>query len=249
MLSDEYGWPVTSDKNVELVITVDTNECDQYTANEQLGYGINYILEVPIDNPAGTRYATYAARTGETVNISVYLNGVLQPLMNTSSIPPVGESGNAARLDLNIGEDTDHDGMSDQWETMLIIDKSEGRYTTVEEVLPGDDFDGDGESNLNEFYAGTAPELAGDVFQVYQWMKTTDGLLALRFLTVKGTTYLLNAAPSPANGEPFAWKPTNFQTTKGGTSMLTYTAPATDYQYFYVQAQTNVMMFQLELVK
>ena len=135
MLSDEYGWPVTSDKNAELIIRVGTNECDRYTANEQLGYGINYILEVPIDNPSGTRYATYAARTGETVNISVYINGVLQPLMNTSSIPPVGESGNAVRLDLNMGEDTDHDGMSDIWETILIINNSEGRYTTVEEVL------------------------------------------------------------------------------------------------------------------
>ena len=137
LLCDEYGWPVTLDKGVELILRVGTNECARFTANEQLGEGINYILEVPIDYPLRTRYASYAARTGDVANITAYRSGVAQSLMNTSSIPVVGSAGDAVRLNLNMGTDADHDGMSDLWETQLIIWNSDGLYTDITQVLPG----------------------------------------------------------------------------------------------------------------
>lgn len=116
--------------------------------------------------------------------------------MNTSSVPVVGAAGDAVRLNLGMGTDEDHDGMSDLWETQLIIWNSGGQYSDVSEVLPGDIFDGDGVPNIDEFNAGTALELAGDVFQVYKWMLTADNLLAVRFLTVQGTTYEIQSAPA-----------------------------------------------------
>lgn len=249
LLCDEYGWPVTLDKNVEMVLRVGTNECARLTANEQLGEGINFIMEVPVDYARITRYASYAARTGDTVNVSVYRNGVVQPLMNTSSIPVVGSAGDAVRVNLNMGTDADHDGMSDLWETQLIIWNSGGLYTDITQVLPGDDFDRDGSSNMEEFNAGSAPELAGDVFKVYKWMLTSDGLLAVRFLTVKGTTYEIQTAPSSVKEKSLEWSRKPFQTNLGGSDALSCLATVSGWQYFYVQPQTNMSLIRLEIVK
>jgi hypothetical protein len=248
-LSDEYGWPVTLDKDVSLVLRVGTNECARFTANEQLGSGINYILEVPVDYAKGTRYAAYAARTGDVVTISAYRSGLLQPLMNTSSVPVVGTAGDAVHLDLNMGTDEDQDGMSDLWETQLIIANSDGLYTHISQVLPGDDFDGDGTSNLDEFRAGTAPEVAGDAFQVYRWMEASDGTLAARFLTVKGTTYRIEWAPPRLEGQHFRWGAAPFRTSVGGSDVLDHTAAASGWTYFYVLPQTNATMIRLEVIR
>jgi hypothetical protein len=239
---------VTLDKNVEMIVRVGTNECSRFTANEQLGYGINYIQEVPIDNPRGARYAVYSAQPGEQVNISVYRNGVVQPLMSTSA-PPIGASGSATRLDLNMGTDADHDGLSDVWETQLIIWNSGGRFTNITQVLPGDDFDGDGVSNQGEFQAATAPQVAGDCFQVYRWMYSPGGSIALRFLTVKGVTYEIKTAPAALKGQSYEWSWIPFRAVPTGSEAYTFTAGASGWQYFYVQPQTNTEMIRLEIAK
>ncbi|BCU78560.1 LamG-like jellyroll fold domain-containing protein [Luteolibacter sp. LG18] len=61
-------------------------------------------------------------------------------------------------------EDTDGDGISDQWERMLIEQSSDSGALTLEAILPGDDYDGDGVSNLVEYQHG----LNG-------WQTDTDG--------------------------------------------------------------------------
>lgn len=248
-LSDEYGWPVTLDRNVELVLRIGTNESARCTANEQLGEGINFILEVPVDYPARARYALYAGRTGDPVEVRVYRSGDLQPLMNASSMPPVGEAGDAVRVDLNLGTDEDGDGLSDLWETQLIIWNSGGLFTDIAQVLPGDDFDGDGASNIDEFNSGSAPEYAGDVFKVYDWMRTSEGLLAVRFLTVKGTTYELQAAPPELEGQGLSWARTPFRTSSNGGEVSSFLAPVTGWRYFYVPPQPNMHLIRLEIAK
>lgn len=249
LLTDEYGWPVTLDKDTEIVLRVETNECARFTANEQLGDGINYILEVPVDYAKSMRYASYAARTGDTATISVYRGGEFQPLMNTSSVPVVGAAGDAVRLNLGMGTDEDRDGMSDLWETQLIIWNSDGRFSDVSEVLPGDDFDGDGVPNIDEFNAGTAPELAGDVFQVYKWMLTADNLLAVRFLTVQGTTYEIQSAPAQVQGQGMQWTSTPFRVVSSGGDSNNYVATSSGWRYFYVEPTENMKLIRLEVVK
>ncbi|MBP7829305.1 MAG: hypothetical protein KA248_05265 [Kiritimatiellae bacterium] len=249
LLTDEYGWPVTLDKDVEIVLDVDTNECARFTVNEQLGDGINYILEVPVDYAKSMRYASYAARTGDTAAISVYRGGEFQPLMNTSSVPVVGAAGDAVRLNLGMGTDEDHDGMSDLWETQLIIWNSGGQFSDISEVLPGDDFDGDGVPNIDEFNAGTAPELAGDVFQVYKWMWTADNLLAVRFLTVQGTTYEIKSAPAQVQGQGMQWTSTPFRVVSTGGDSNRYVATSSGWKYFYVEPREDMKLIRLEVVK
>jgi len=52
--------------------------------------------------------------------------------------------------------DDDGDGMPDDWEQQ-IIDAASGGIYTIDDVLPNDDFDGDGFSNITEYEKGTDP--------------------------------------------------------------------------------------------
>ncbi len=249
MLLNEYGWPVIQDDNTVLVLRVGTNECARFTANELLGHGINYVLEAPMDYAARARYARYAARRGDAAAISVWVGSVQQSLMNTSAVPPVGNPGDAVRLDLNIGTDADHDGLSDLWEEMLIIYNSNGRYTDITQVLPEDDFDGDGASNGEEYLAGTAPEFANDIFKIRDWMRTSNGQVVLSFMPKYGTTYRLYSASADTPGPDLKWSRSAFRTAPTASAQLDYTAGHETWMIFYVEPMTNAQLFRLEVVK
>nr|WP_320012398.1 transglutaminase domain-containing protein [uncultured Desulfobulbus sp.] len=53
--------------------------------------------------------------------------------------------------------DTDGDNLPDSWEMQIVNADENDALTEPGNVLPGDDFDGDGVSNLNEYQAGTDP--------------------------------------------------------------------------------------------
>lgn len=249
MLCNEYGQPVRMDNNVVMILMDGTNECSRFTVNEQLGDGINYILEVPIDYARNTRYASYAARTGDVVSIEVYCGSTNEPLMNAASVLKVGASGDAVRLDLNMGTDVDGDGMSDAWEENILRADDGYTFTSIADVLPGDDFDGDGSSNLEEFRAGTSAEVSGDCFQVYDWMKASDGTFAVRFLPVKGMTYEVYTSPSFLRDKSMEWSRTPFRTSVGGSDMVNYTVTSDGYISLYVLPQTNLNLIRLEIAK
>ena len=60
-------------------------------------------------------------------------------------------------LDPDEQTDTDADGLGDKFESVIIDFDEFDAFATFADVLPGDDFDGDGESNALEFQNGTDP--------------------------------------------------------------------------------------------
>jgi hypothetical protein len=53
--------------------------------------------------------------------------------------------------------DSDGDGMTDCWEEQIIDADANDNITGIDNVLPGDDFDSDGWSNIMEYMRGTDP--------------------------------------------------------------------------------------------
>ena len=87
------------------------------------------------------------------------------------------------------------------------------------------------------------------MFKVYKWMLTSDGWLAVRFLTVNGSTYEIHTTPGSAPGENLSWTRTPFRTSTAGGDRYSHLATASGWQYFYVQPQTNINLIRLEIVK
>lgn len=59
--------------------------------------------------------------------------------------------------------DTDKDGLPDDWELRIVNANGGDSIRTIRDVYPEDDFDGDGATNYEEYAAGTAPDNSGSV--------------------------------------------------------------------------------------
>jgi hypothetical protein len=97
--------------------------------------------------------------------------------------------GKAEQVTIGAGslEDSDGDGLPDAWEQRIVNASSQDNITSINEVLPGDDFDADGESNWTEYLNGTDPtdlmsarrgDLDGD-----KYISLDDAILALRVVS------------------------------------------------------------------
>ncbi len=57
------------------------------------------------------------------------------------------------------GEPPDNDCLPDAWERRIVDDNPRDAIRNVHDVLPGDDYDGDGLANRNEYLQGTDPTI------------------------------------------------------------------------------------------
>lgn len=64
------------------------------------------------------------------------------------------------------GMDEDGDGLDDAWEQVLVDADPNDDVHSIQDIHPGDDFDGDGLSNRNEYIAGTSAADGDSVFVV-----------------------------------------------------------------------------------
>jgi len=91
--------------------------------------------------------AQFNGLTNTDVEFFWYCGGQGSGDMDIDSIVIEGES----------PSDTDGDGMADSFEQLIIADDPGDGFATLADVLPGDDFDNDLSSNLEEFNRGTNP--------------------------------------------------------------------------------------------
>ncbi len=98
-------------------------------------------------------------------------------------------------------EDTDQDGMDDQWERR-IMSASGGTLTSVVQVLPGDDSDHDGVSNEQEFIAGTDPAISdADLLRLHIHPANNAIVVGFTNFPLAGTTYPLYLSRNYTLGE------------------------------------------------
>ena len=147
---------------------------------------------------------------------------------------------NAAALD------QDGDGMPDAWEQQ-IVKASSGRtnaFANVSQVLPWDDFDGDGIPNIVEFMAGTDPTVR-DANRLSVDIEKTNGQVRVRFNTIpatgavyglfQGRYYTLENSTNVVAASNWA-AVTNFVDLLGSGTSLTFTNPSPAGAGFYRSA-------------
>jgi hypothetical protein len=151
------------------------------------------------------------------------------PFQITRLPPTVGLPGTRTRLDLTLGVDSDNDGLPDAWEQLLIDNDRSGRLRTLADVKPGDDFDGDGLTNYQEYLLGTyaLDPLDGLALTV---VEAVNGFAHLRFAVALGRTYTIKTS-----SDLTTWAAQSFALgTAAGAPVTTFAATTITVQDIWV---------------
>ena len=184
---DGYGLPYTT--NAEVILLHGNDEIASQTIQGSLTPGVNFALYVHLDDGSSAQpYSPRALHSGDLVSIVVRDQDGEKTIMNEQAVPPVGQPGEMVMINVTAAQDSDHDGLPDPWEQEMIY-WSFGALNNISDVHPGDDFDGDGQSNLAEYQAGTFAFLNYDYFYAEDFGRTPNGRFAITFLSVQGKLY------------------------------------------------------------
>ena len=156
----------------------------------------NYELNIRIDaNRSGTTiYSEKALSAQGLFSLVVEMNGSLFYPIEVAGNLTAGKGGERVRLDLNLGEDADGDGLPDIWEQWQLYQA--GYYPDANGNWPlhlidrNGDLDGDGVSNYLEYLAGT---FAGDATERFdlQIKEKANSSVRFEFYAITGKTYTI----------------------------------------------------------
>lgn len=237
---DGYGLPYAA--NAAVILLHGTNEVARQTIHGSLAAGVNFALSIHLDEGrTAARYSRRALRSGDLVSLRIRDADGERTIMESATIPPVGKPGELLLLNVTAGEDTDNDGLSDQWEWELIA-WSEGALRSLDEVRGEDDFDGDRSSNREEYEAGTFAFLDYDALFIEELLPTASGSLRLTFLSVPGKIYTLTTAGEI--GQP-SWDPCAFALADAGPAQVTPVEGDGAWMSFYVPAEPSTRFYRI----
>lgn len=154
--------------------------------------------------------------------IRVVLAGLTYvPMEIVGSTLQLGEPAGRTRLDLTLGIDSDRDGLPDEWEETLA--SLLGGNRSIGDIHPGDDSDGDGMTNIQEYLAGTYPWDSTDRLAL-EIIDVRDSRAILEFMVIDGREYIVHATTDLKN-----WAPVRFRIPDrdaDGTLRSSFRAPA-----------------------
>lgn len=156
----------------------------------------NYEISLRIDTgrPGTALYTSAAIQANTPYSLAVEMNGQRFYPIEVAGTLTAGKGGERVRLDLNLGEDSDGDGLPDIWEMWQLYQA--GYYPDANGVWPlhlidrDGDFDGDGVSNWHEYVAGT---FAGDATEKFdmQIKEKAAAFVRLEFFAITGKVYTI----------------------------------------------------------
>ena len=192
MVRDQVGQTLNVEGAV-LVLLKDGEEIGR-TPITNLQIDQNYELNIRIDaNRSGTTlYSEKALSAQGQFSLVVEMNGSLFYPIEVAGNLTAGKGGERVRLDLNLGEDLDGDGLPDIWEQWQLYQAGhypDGNGNWPIHLIDRDgDLDGDGLSNYLEYLAGT---FAGDATETFdlEIKAKTDTHAELEFYAITGKTY------------------------------------------------------------
>jgi hypothetical protein len=185
---DGFGWPYTDHATV--ILLRGTNECARQNIKGSLSPGVNFALQVPFDDGRDTnRYVRTAVRAGEVVSVVVDDAYGRKTIMETNAVPAVTMPGDLILINVTAATDANRNGLPDEWEQVLVDWGTHPEYASIWDIHPADDYDGDGQSNGDEYHAGTFAFLDYDYFFIEHFDVLPSGRAKLEFLSVNAKAY------------------------------------------------------------
>lgn len=173
----------------------------------------NYEISIRIDaNRSGTTlYSSAAIAANAPYSLAVEMNGEWFYPIEVAGNLTTGKGGERVRLDLNLGEDADGDGLPDIWEQWQLYQAGHlpgANGWDISLIDHNGDFDHDGLSNWLEYVAGT---FAGDATERFDLKikEKTDNQVRLEFFAITGKVYTIERSTNVQGwtSVPFAFTP------------------------------------------
>lgn len=186
--------------------------------------GVNYTMSIPLDAAVTSDlYKPTALRPTVPFRMRVKIgNTIYLPIEMTGASSLLTRPGERSRVNLTLGVDSDGDGLPDGWERAMI--QILGGNLTLADIRPGDDSDGDGMTNLQEYLAGTYafdPEHGFSLAIV----STLAGRPQLEFVSIRGRSYSVFSSTDMQTWVPAAFSVPGDSATVAARSF--YRAPDT----------------------
>jgi hypothetical protein len=220
-------------EGAQIVLLRDNAEIGRAPIARTLQGDFNYELDLRIDqNRTATRTYTQKAVPAQGVfSLVVELNGQRFYPIEVSGTLRAGYGGERVRLDLNLGADTDRDGIPDAWEEWQLHQSGRtpgpGGWNLALIDRDGD-FDGDGTSNFLEYVAGT---FAGDATERLELKLTGKSAthVAFEFFAITGKVYSIEES-----ADLRTWTTATFTLTPGGEAKTLHRAAGVGIQPAHV---------------
>lgn len=195
LVRDQTGQVVRAD-DASVVLLKGTDEAGRTPVGPLLESDQNYALAVRIDHarPSTTLYNAGAVISQGPFSLLVEMGGQRYYPIEVKGNLAAGKGGESVRLDLTLGGDSDNDGLPDAWEQWQLYQS--GRFPDEEGLWALNlidktgDFDADGQSNFNEYLAGTFAGDASERFEIAIKEKSA-GSVRFELFAITGKTYTL----------------------------------------------------------
>ena len=233
--------------DADVIMRSGTNEIARHTINGSLEPGVNFALYVSLDDGTDDKpYSDIAVEPGDTVTIVVRDADGEHNIMSTNALPVPEYPGQVIMVNVTAGVDSDHDGLSDAWEQEIVDLSTNPAITSIEDVKPGDDYDGDGASNWEEYRSGNFAFLDYDYLFI-EHLLFVGGRMELELLSVPGKAYTVECATNIMSGP---WIKCPLAPTETGALVPQYLEGDGDWLPLYVDyANTNGVKFYRLKVK
>lgn len=201
MVRDQVGQTVSAE-GAEIILLKDGVEAGRAPVTTGLDHNYELALEIDQNRPGTDTYSDNAVAAQGQFSLAVEMNGALFYPIEVAGDLTAGKGSERVRLDLNLGEDTDRDGLPDIWEQWQLF---QGGYNPDAQgvwdlslISKEGDLDGDGQADGFEYITGT---FAGDAEEHFglEIKEKLEDTVRFEFYAIIGKTYTIETSSDLKN--------------------------------------------------